>query len=164
MKSLRCNFLIHRGKENISLHFEIDPLLVACFRKSFSLAWSRQHTCWYCLCTRVNFEYITKICQQNGYVLEFGQLRSGMLAHKQRFTRDATMAVTEQGVNTSLSVTKNNRLGFHRISESNRLEMEKFVRHLHLKSYSSSTVRTYSNELLQFMAVLKKHTGPCNTD
>ncbi|MBC7890115.1 MAG: tyrosine-type recombinase/integrase [Ferruginibacter sp.] len=42
-----------------------------------------------------------------------------------------------------------------RLSEINAAEMEKYIRHLALKSYSPSTIRTYTNEFFQFLAILK---------
>ena len=51
------------------------------------------------------------------------------------------------------------------MSKINAEEIGKFIRHLVLKSYSPSTIRTYTNELTQLMVILKEQPAySLNTD
>jgi site-specific recombinase XerD len=43
-----------------------------------------------------------------------------------------------------------------RLSPENREALQKFVQHLKLKAYSTSTIKTYRNELLQLLQLLKQ--------
>lgn len=56
-------------------------------------------------------------------------------------------------IKSSAVVSGNGRNG--RLSSENTDELEKFRRLLIIKSYSPSTIRTYSNEFSQFMSILK---------
>lgn len=48
------------------------------------------------------------------------------------------------------SVTAN----IQKLNQNNRQELQKFLQHLQLKSYSVSTIKTYRNEFIQFLTLL----------
>ncbi|MEO6549966.1 MAG: tyrosine-type recombinase/integrase [Ferruginibacter sp.] len=154
MKILTCKFLVHRGNENIALHFEQDSTLLALLRKNVPLSWSRKNKCWYCLCTRDHFEQIKSVALQNNYSLDYTLLKSGM---EGRFVKDTSPPVQLPAKGLTLSQINCNPVNISiRLSGINAIELEKFRQRLILRSYSPSTIRTYTNELIQFMVLIKQ--------
>ncbi|MEO7048236.1 MAG: tyrosine-type recombinase/integrase [Ferruginibacter sp.] len=152
MKKLTCDFLLHRGHENIALHFEIDSKFVSCLRKSVTIRWSSSNKCWYCLCNRQNFESVTKTATGNGYVIDFLKLKASLqLRQSSKLDGPAKSMLPEKVISRKTEVVK--AVGL--LSEGNAAEIQRFSRQLVLKSYSKSTIRTYTNELSQFLAILK---------
>ena len=53
----------------------------------------------------------------------------------------------------------------HQISEENKKALERYIETLQLKGYSPNTIRTYQNELIQFLSILKKYSiNNCNPE
>ncbi|MCW3093933.1 MAG: tyrosine-type recombinase/integrase [Ferruginibacter sp.] len=154
MKTLICRFLVHRGKENIALDFEPEKTFVLFLRKLIALSWSKQNRCWYCLCNRNNFEQIKKAALQNNYSIDYHLLKFGLEAKLPGPVRKSDLV--EPSFEATLVANTSQSNSAARMCQINAVELENFVRHLVLKSYSPSTIRTYTNELLQFLVILKE--------
>ncbi|MEP7145271.1 MAG: tyrosine-type recombinase/integrase [Ferruginibacter sp.] len=162
MRTLTCKFLIHRGKENIALHFDVDSVFLGCLRKFVFISWSKKNKCWYCDCNKSNFEHIKRIAVENNYSIDYSGLRSGLqsrpVAAIENLSNASLVTVVKNkpvtDVKKSYAAKNINNTG-RVLSKVNAGEMERFTRHLVLKAYSGSTIRTYTNELLQFLAILQ---------
>lgn len=153
MKQLTLKYLLHREQKNIALHFDKDAAFIQCLRKCIELKWSRQNTCWYCLCTKANFEHIKKIALENKYAVEDSQLRQAMKKTKSpTAVHPGDSIIKEKQIDNNIYNTPNENVA---LSKINAGEMEKFKQQLILKSYSPSTIRTYTNEFMQLLKTLK---------
>ncbi len=73
-------------------------------------------------------------------------------AESQRTNKESYNAVTlPPEVNSMLKKSHT----YHRLSDENNGALQKFRQRLILKSYSQNTIRTYTNEFLQFLQIIK---------
>ena len=148
MKQLELTFLLHRGAEHIALHFEPDREFIRKLREHISLRWSRQHKCWYCACREENFKMISALAKGN-YRVEHRELSAALRNRKPG-------EQTKAGLQPKLKKFVQSAAGpFGELNEEKSVELKNFLQQLALKSYSASTVRTYSNELTQYFRALK---------
>jgi integrase/recombinase XerD len=65
------------------------------------------------------------------------------------------MLVSDMVKGSRLAASENGELCRYGLCEANKFALAKFEQHLSLKSYSTSTIRTYRNEFLQLLQILK---------
>ena len=54
---------------------------------------------------------------------------------------------------------------YHQLSDDNKLALKRYIETMQLMGYSPNTIRTYQNELIQFMSVLKNYSiDSCNPE
>ncbi|MEJ7610469.1 MAG: tyrosine-type recombinase/integrase [Ferruginibacter sp.] len=158
MKMITLSYLVHRGSDHIALHFEKDFLFTQGLRTLILLRWSLQNSCWYCPYSKENFLLLKKYVLSKGYPVEYNALAEGV---KNRLSPAETIAAFPPKLK---AVVQNKATPLqYAISEENAEEFKKFLQRLSLKMYSPSTVRTYSNELMQFLKILGKAAAPTVT-
>ncbi len=154
MKRITLSYLVHRGGEYIALHFQHDNQFVQLLSANVKLRWSRQNTCWYCPCTRENFDRLRSAAKKTGYEVDHQKLSESL---RERPGPEVTIAVLPPKLKAFAESTQPVS---YPVSNEHAAEMKKFVQKLSLKMYSASTVRTYSNELMQFLKTLGKVQAP----
>jgi site-specific recombinase XerD len=158
--------LHHRGQQCIGIYFEKNAVLQSLIQKKISGRWSQTNKCWYIPCTGENY-LLLKTALENKAELEITELKKFLLEKRKTnpeptlSNNDKNMAGFENRGNVKVAdfqkvinlpkpVTTQIKL-----SKENAEAMQEFSRQLHLKAYSQSTIKTYTNEFTQFLQTVK---------
>ena len=148
MKQVILKPLQHRAAENIAIFFERDLSLNNSIRKLKGIKWSQTNKCWYLPLNSDSYNEIQITLK------EIAEINDREL--KQYFEKRKQVAATVTPVNskkmTAIPVITSSAW---RLSKENLVALEKFIEQLKLKSYSPSTIRTYRNEFMQLLQLLK---------
>ncbi len=149
--------LMHRSAECIGIYSPLSFNLNYYFEKKAGAKWSQSNKCWYLPCTEKNYELLSRVLQGQAQ-LNVEPLKKYLLERKKRSLPN-TMVVTQpvqgkpQPQYYKPPVQPAARL-HNNLSQENIFALQKFKQHLILKSYSTSTIKTYTNEFLQFLQIL----------
>jgi site-specific recombinase XerD len=153
--------LYHRGQECIAIHFEKNGLIQSLIQKAAGARWSKSNGCWYVPCTGENYLRL-KTTLENKAELDVAELKKFLLEKKKNDLLQFSSSPIKPVVKTEIKKDKvalSKSSGFvnypHTLSRENRDALQQFNRHLVLKSYSKSTIRTYDNEFRQFLQTIK---------
>ncbi len=126
-------------------------------RKLTKAKWSQTNRCWYLPLSKESYNEIYNKLRSSA-IIETGELKKYLEKRKQ-----VKATIPEKPVITHtkpLAATK-----AWQLSKENMAALEKFVEQLQLKAYSPSTLRTYRNEFLQLLQLLRnKHVNELTTD
>lgn len=149
MKQIILKPLRHREQECIGLYYKNDNVLTGIVRKLPEVKWSQTNKCWYMPLDQRSYNSIYK--SLNGKAgLDISSLKSYLEKRKQV---KVTLPVAASG--TIISKPAGLSPAW-KLSKENLAALERFVEQLKLKSYSPSTIRTYRNEFLQLLQLLKQ--------
>jgi integrase/recombinase XerD len=156
--------LFHRNKECIGLYFNADKTLNTIVRKIPLIRWSNTHKCWYAPCTQEHYTVISNAFAGKA-VLQTAALKEYLLKKKKSTVTAPTNTIVKPAavknvIKTTPQQTKPITF-LNKLSSENQAALEKFIQQLHLKAYSPSTIKTYRNELMQLLQLLKNK--PVNT-
>jgi integrase/recombinase XerD len=165
--------MFHRNAECIGIYFEKNAALQQAIQKSAGAKWSKTHSCWYLSCTGESYLRL-KRALENKAELEIEELRKFLLQKKKN---DLTPSVDPGNKKVNIQTEKpamasSKNAGFPKVgnpvtvlpkarnptaptSKENQEALQKFKQQLILKSYSPSTIRTYTNEFVQFLHTIK---------
>jgi len=155
--------LYHRGQECIGIYFEKNGLLQQAIQKQAAGKWSKTNGCWYVFCTRENYQLL-KAALAGKAILETGELKKFLAEKKNKdsesLLRNKNMIPVKNVITVKkraqhLSTIKPVSTQF-KLSKENAEALQDFNRHLLLKGYSQSTIRTYDNEFRQFLNTIKE--------
>jgi integrase/recombinase XerD len=148
MKQVSLKPLFHRSKENIGLFYGNDNVLNGIVRKLPEVKWSQTNKCWYVPLDQQSYKGIYKalhgkaeldITALKGYLEKRNQVKATLPSTSEKsVSKPAVMSST------------------WKLNKENLAALEKFIELLKLKAYSPSTIRTYRNEFLQLLQILKK--------
>ncbi len=156
METIKLTGLIHREAECIGIFSPQNATLNYYFQKKCGAKWSRTNKCWYVSCTEKNYELICTALKGKA-LLNVEELKAYLLQKKKskpsvNLTVVPKQAATQQVANT---LPKAARLtATYRLSADSENELQKFNQQLVLKSYSTSTIKTYTNEFGQFLQAI----------
>lgn len=145
MKKITLHPTIHRGKECMCIRFPYDGTLHTLIKKIQHVRWSQTHKCWYLPLHQTYLNELTTACKEHTMVDVTSV--SEYLKHKLRSPRLSKSLINE----------RSGRDMYTEISRENFQALIKTEQHLVLKSYSSSTITTYLNEIRVFMKTIKHH-------
>ena len=158
--------LYHRGQECIGIYFEKNAVIQSAIQRQASCKWSKTHSCWYIACTGENYLCL-KTALENKAELEIGELKKFLL-EKRKGNAESSLAGNHKIIATEkkenlVKVANFQKVGNlqkpaatqNKLSKENGEAMQQFKRHLVLKGYSQSTLRTYENEFRQFLQTIK---------
>ena len=155
MLTITLKSFLHRGGQQISISFDNDNALNQVVKKISGTRWSKTNKCWYILLNKENY---TTIIQKfnNKAIINNTQLKQ-YLVQKNKVV--ATSPKAPQPVTVARAIIYKpapKPVGaIHQLSPANILALKLFTQHLILKAYSPSTIRTYTNELVQFLHAIK---------
>ena len=155
MLTITLKSFLHRGGQQISISFDNDNALNQVVKKISGTRWSKTNKCWYILLNKENY---TTIIQKfnNKAIINNTQLKQ-YLVQKNKVV--ATSPKAPQPVTVARAIIYKpapKPVGaIHQLSPANIQALKLFTQHLILKAYSPSTIRTYSNELVQFLHAIK---------
>lgn len=140
--------LYHRGQECLGICFENSPSLNGAIRKHAGAKWSQTNRCWYVPLNHGSYNKVYKALKGKAE-LDITVLESYLEKRKQ------VAAIVPAPPKKIISKPATSSPAWQ-LSKENFAALEKFVEQLKLKSYSPSTIRTYRNEFLQLLQLLKK--------
>jgi integrase/recombinase XerD len=148
MQPLLLKPLFHRGGEQIGIFFAKNEEINSIVRKIKGIKWSQTHKCWYLPLNQTSYKMIVETLQSKTE-LDATLLKAYL---NKRKAVQSTLASTEQRRPDKTAATS----PAWKPSKENLEELKKFTEHLKLKAYSNSTIKTYRNEFLKLLQLLKK--------
>ncbi|MGH2565067.1 MAG: tyrosine-type recombinase/integrase, partial [Ginsengibacter sp.] len=156
METVILKPLLHRGQQCIGIYCVQNATLNYHIQKKGNAKWSRTCTCWYVPCTEKNYEQLAKALRDKA-ILETGELKKYLLEKKNNTgIKKIQLPVPVIPVKNKnpQPVTRPARL-----CKENYEAFQNFQQQLVLKSYSTSTIRTYTNEFMQFLQTIGSVTA-----
>lgn len=161
MKQVILKPLFHRGQQCIGIYFEKNGAIQSAIQKDAAAKWSKTNRCWYVLCNGENYLRL-KTALENKVELEIGELKKFLIEKKKNNPpqtssfQNKLVSKTEIKKNTAIPSRPSSQLNYpHTLSKENKEALQQFTRQLNLKAYSPSTIRTYTNEFIQFLNTIK---------
>ena len=150
--------LQHRGQECIGIYFSANTIFNQQLQKKVAAKWSQTNKCWYVPCTQPNYTLVAAIFKGKA-TLETEALKNYLLTKKNNKPLSVTAATNNLPATTAIKKTttpsiKNTTTAFV-LSGENKQALEKFIQQLYLKAYSPSTIKTYRNEFMQLLQLIK---------
>ena len=158
METVTLKPIEHRGGECIGIYFEKNAIIQNLIQKNADAKWSRTQKCWYVSLSNENLLLLKTVLADKGNIEAPGFTRSIFkmdivkqpLPAIKKKTDTIIIEKKENPIRRDNSVPPKNKL-----SKENEEALMHFHRHLVLKSYSQSTLRTYENEFRQFLNSIK---------
>jgi site-specific recombinase XerD len=159
--------LYHRSQQCIGIYFEKNAIVQVAIQKQAGAKWSKTNGCWYVPCTGETYLGL-KAAIENKAELEIAELKKFLL---ERRKANAESSLSNNNKNIAGSEKKGNAVKVanfskvgnlqkpatsqHKLSKENAEALQLFCRQLLLKAYSQSTIKTYTNEFVQFLQTIK---------
>lgn len=146
MKTITLKYLEHNERQLIGICFEMDTSLNKALRTVPGARWSRTHQCWHLPLHRDNFYLLTSVLQGKAIVNS-----KPLLQHfkKHESPANAPLPVTAAA---KVPKTTTQPAGVYAV---NKHVLPAMQQQLQLKAYSPSTIKTYLNEVQQFLQLIK---------
>lgn len=149
--------LLHRGDIWIGIQFPNKPALQQNVRKTKQIKWSNTFKCWYLPFKRDCYEELLKNIKpfadiDNSKLKQYGKEKEKTVTTK---TSDGLILYTEKA--------RANLKAFSKIFPVNNHVLPAMHQTLILKSYSPSTIKTYINEMSQFLQTIKSNNADAFT-
>src|ERR1700690_677059 len=157
METVTLKPLFHKGAECIGIFSPQNATLNYYFQKKAGAKWSRSNKCWYMPCTEKNYEMLVKALRGVA-AIDAAELKKYLIErknNKQTFKVQLPVTLIPQKKGTVEKVVVQSIKRPAAISKENKEALQKFTQQLLLKSYSPSTIRTYTNEFMQFLQLIK---------
>jgi site-specific recombinase XerD len=159
METVILKPLHHRGQECVGIHFEKNNAIQLLIQRQAGARWSKTNTCWYVPLSKENYQQLATILKgkaglNNEELKEYllGKKKVNKLSAIPGKPHPATEAKNNSVKNT---IPAQQRALRYPVSKENKEALLKFQQTLALKSYSPSTIRTYTNEFVQFLQTIK---------
>lgn len=148
-KTIRLESLYYRRQENIALCCQDDVALHSIIKKIPGAKWCHTKKCWYVPLTKESYETVCGKLKFEANIDTAG-LKNYLEKKKQ--------VVSANGSGAPIGPV-------WQLRAENLAALKRFVEQLKLKAYSSSTIRTYRNEFLQLLKLLKhRHVSSLQAD
>ena len=154
MRKVILKPLFHRNEECTGIYFEKDGSLEKIIRKQRGVKWSQANGCWYVPLTETAYKLLLNDLKGNAII--DNSLLKQYLEQKKKVQSSLPEKIKPAINNKSLLLKPAPASPAWQLSEKNLTALENFIELLKLKAYSESTVRTYRNEFLQLLKLLKQ--------
>jgi site-specific recombinase XerD len=155
MNLIQLKPILHRGHECIAICFDDNTKLNSIVKKLPKAKWSQTHKSWYTSLDRESYHQIEMALKEKA-VLDNSALRAYLQKRKQVAAAKDFQSFQNFGNPGSYAAKPLPTTVAWKLSKENLSALEKFVEQLKLKAYSGSTIKTYRNEFLQLLQLLKK--------
>ena len=163
MEIITLKPLLHNSKEYIGLYFKRNAGIDHIIKKQKGVQWSQTHRCWYLPLSESVYETFKKDMKDKAGI-ENTALREYL--KKKKLLEKQNPALANGNIATAIEPAKGTALKsvpakpsqvkvLQTVSVGNLAQLETFTEMLTLKAYSPSTIKTYRNEFLQLLQVLK---------
>jgi integrase/recombinase XerD len=159
METVILKAMLHQNTECIGIFFSKNTLLQKIIRKQPAAKWSHTNTCWYIPLTETAYHLLVKNLKEKA-VIDNAALKA-YLEKKKRLTTgpgvQTVVPVTPQSETTKkpAPVKPVSKTAVWQLSSQNLKALQNFNEILILKAYSPSTIKTYTNEFMQLLQLLK---------
>lgn len=161
METVHLRTLFHKEKECIGIYSQLSGRLYYYFQKKAGAKWSQTNKCWYVPCPEKNYELLVRSLKGTA-TLDVEELKKYLLERKKSDLSKASTkypAVSQKRpIEKATYVNTYNQVKpiqaakpLNKLSTENYDAIQKFRQQLVLKSYSPSTIKTYTNEFMQFL-------------
>ena len=153
MIQLQLKPLQHLAKEWIGIYFRHDDAVNSILRNELHAKWTKTHRCWYVPLTKESFEQL-KTALQKIARFETAELRK-YLEQKKKTAKKTNNSTDEKPLQHT-EVKKPGAVVLKQnvsVSPVNKHVLKLMEQQLKLKAFSSSTIRTYLNEMMQLLLV-----------
>ena len=167
MNKVTLKPLYHRNQECIGIYFENSPKLNDAIRKHAGAKWSQTNKCWYVPLSKENYNKL--FFSLKGLVSIDQTALHQYLADKKKENDTKKQPISVPVKRTSvriLPVASQNLQTSHiiiyktdKIHAANAHVLQKMKEQLILKSYSTSTIRTYLQEMSHLLGMLKNKSA-----
>ncbi|MBP6022856.1 tyrosine-type recombinase/integrase [Ferruginibacter sp.] len=149
MQTVTLKAFVHRNQECIGIYFINTAVLSLAIRKIPGIKWSQTNKCWWLPLNKQSVSAITKAVDKNA-AIETGNLKTYLQKRK-----DITATLAGPVKKTAPQKIPLSTAPVYQLGKENLAALEQFMQQLKLKAYSPSTIRTYRNEFLQLLKLLK---------
>jgi site-specific recombinase XerD len=132
--------LVHRKTDCIGIFFNQNRALNDILKKIPCIKWSQTNRCWWLPLSRQNYILIKNAV---GNSAEIDNCSLEFFEEEQKYIKQVARPI----ISTSVS----------KLSPANLAALEAFIQKLQLKAYSPSTIKTYRNEFMQLLQLLKNN-------
>ena len=139
----------HRQQECMGIFFVFNRELEMVVRKIREIKWSQTHKCWWLPLGRENYELVCTALKG------VANIQTKELQDYQAKRNTIAATITPSPSSWAKPSLPGPTAPTWKLSEKNLQALADFVEQLKLKSYSSSTIRTYRSEFLQLLILLK---------
>ena len=163
MEIVTLKALLHRNKECIGIYFDKHAALEKIIRKQPGVKWSQTNRCWYIVLTQDAYGLL--VTDLTGKATINNNALKAYLQKKKAVAKTVApkvVSTTQVPANVAVGAAKNTAYKkpvalspAFKLGAVNLKALEDFVQQLQLKAYSASTIRTYRNEFLQLLQLLK---------
>lgn len=143
--------LYHRNQESIGIYYRNGSSLTNIIKKLPGVRWSQTNKCWYIPLNPDSYNCAYKALDGKA-ALDVTLLKQYLEKRKKVVATTITPPAFKQNTTGSIHSAS----PAWKLSKENLEALEKFVQLLKLKAYSESTIRTYRNEFMQLLHLLKK--------
>jgi site-specific recombinase XerD len=137
----------HHNMECMGIYFANKAALSIAVKKIPAVKWSQTNKCWYLPLNKANHSLVTTAMATIA-TLDNTALKNYLQNKKQVIKTIITIAPAKK------IPVKTTKLAFN-LSPENLAALEKFIQQLQLKAYSPSTIKTYRNEFMQLLQLIK---------
>ena len=160
MEKVIIKQLHHRGEETIGIYFEKNAVIQNLIQKNVGAKWSRTQKCWYVSLSKMNHEAIAKVLHDKVELVIENAAQYLSEKNKNRIPgTEEDKSILTSNTKDILQTNSGNKTHITReysLSKKNIEALKKFKQILILKSYSPSTIRTYTSEFSQFLNTIKE--------
>lgn len=142
MQKITLNLLNHKNTEWISLHFERNTAIHSIIMQH-GVLWSNSQRCWY-------------MPLQKNLLRQLQTALNGIAEFDTSLLKKSLQKVSTSEKKQSVSLVPVKAQATTQLNRQNSIALEEFVRRLKLKAYSSSTIKTYKNEFIQLLRIIKQ--------
>lgn len=149
MATITLKPLLHRGCENIAIIAPNEAAITIVIRKLPKVKWSQTNRCWYVPLNDDTLQSVKTILKDIAEV--DGELVKKYFEKKKAVVKTLPLPSSSGNKKTTPLFSS----PAWRLSKENLQALQRFVDQLKLKAYSDSTIKTYRNEFLQLLQLLK---------
>lgn len=149
MQTVTLKAFIHRNQECIGIYFTGTKELNTALRKLPGIKWSQTNKCWWLPLNKGNMAAITKAVDSIA-VINSSNLKTYL--EKKKLVTGTLPKLTNTSTSSKPPLPN---APVYMLGKENLQTLEQFMQQLKLKAYSPSTIRTYRNEFLQLLQLLK---------
>ena len=160
-ETITLKVFLYNKLESIGIFCKQNATLNNILKNKAGALWSRTHKCWHVPCTEINYAKLVNTLSGKA-ILQIDSLKEYLEKKKNKPITPALWNKSIEKQQTKKSVSQASVK--HTTSKENKEALQQFHQQLILKGYSVSTIRTYSNEFVQFLNTINKiPAGTFNT-
>lgn len=156
MTTVQIKVITHHNRDCIAVYFGYRSALQIAIRKINGIRWSHTNKCWWLPLSKEN--HLTIVQALQGIAPVDDKDVKDWLTRQPVPDKPADLSPAgRNGQNNRLGQKQNYRVAKDIVHKVNSHVLARMKQHLVLKRYSSSTIRTYLNEMHVFLLTIKQH-------